>query len=89
MTILIDGYNVLFAARTVPRAAAGALQQARQELLDFLVQRLTTAELTRTTIVFDAKQAPTGRDTECQYDVHGIRVLFRAITTRRTICWSN
>ncbi len=66
----------LFAARIVPRAAVGALQHARQELLDFLVQRLTAAELTQTIIVFDAKHAPTGRDTECQYEFRGIRVLF-------------
>lgn len=90
MPILIDGYNLLFAAgfatppgwqAKVSRTAygdnaggAGQLEQGRVSLLQFLARRLTEAERRETTIVFDAKR-PGNRD-EMEQSHAGLRVLF-------------
>lgn len=75
MTTLIDGYNVLFAARIVRQGETGALEQARRELLEFLLKKLTPVEARETVIVFDAKRQ-SRRDLPQESDFRGITVLF-------------
>jgi predicted RNA-binding protein with PIN domain len=74
MAILIDGYNLLNAAGVERRGRGTVLAQARQGLLGFLASALTEDEATRTTIVFDSKDAPPGLPREEQFGA--IRVLF-------------
>lgn len=75
MAILIDGYNVLFAAGMIPRAVGpGELARARQWLIERLLRRLDTATRMDTVIVFDAKDAP--KHVPDAYQISGIQVLF-------------
>src|SRR5512145_1807881 len=60
MALLIDGYNLLHAAGIFPAGGPPTLERARLALLDFLVERLPVKEVSRTTVVFDAAQAPPG-----------------------------
>ena len=70
MHLLIDGYNLLHVtgftgSASRVRSQAGrrgpsGLQRAREALLRFLVASIDTADLPRTTIVFDAKDAIPG-----------------------------
>lgn len=60
MALLIDGYNLLHASGIFPDDGPPTLERARVALLDFLAERLPSKELARTTIVFDAAQAPPG-----------------------------
>lgn len=75
MAILIDGYNVLFAAGMIPRdVPPGSLAQARQWLIQRLLTRLDTATRHETVIVFDAKDAP--KHVPDAYQVSGIQIFF-------------
>ncbi len=77
MPILIDGYNLLFAANIVA-AAPGPYEFAasRRALLRFLVAVLTEEERRQTTVVFDGRGAPPGLPPQ---DVFAeISVLFSA-----------
>jgi hypothetical protein len=59
--LLIDGYNLMHAAGMArERYGPGDLQRARERLLKFLFQRLTGSERAKTTLVFDARDAPQG-----------------------------
>lgn len=59
MALLIDGYNLLFAAGfSDPSPTAPRLAHARLALLDFVASSVDPAERPRTTVVFDAAQAP-------------------------------
>lgn len=61
MSILIDGYNLIIAVGIMGRGTGpGSLERARLALLNFLAESLEPNEIGRTTIVFDAKNAPTG-----------------------------
>ncbi len=75
MALLIDGYNLLHVTSVLgpaPRARTltdrqrcvqhgpSGLQRAREALLRFLAASIDAADLPRTTIVFDAKDAPPG-----------------------------
>lgn len=61
--IIIDGYNLLHAAGlSQARYAPGDLNRQRHRLLVRLAQALTAAERVRCTVVFDAKDAPSGLD---------------------------
>ncbi len=61
MSLLIDGYNLLGATGIVGRgAAASSLERSRRALLDFLAESLEPKEAARTTVVFDASNAPRG-----------------------------
>jgi len=61
MSLLIDGYNLLHAAGILGQGrGAGTLERARLALLNFLAESLAPDELPRTTVVFDAKDAPPG-----------------------------
>jgi predicted RNA-binding protein with PIN domain len=75
MPLLIDGYNLLHASGIHGRGrGAGALERSREALLNVLATSLPSEEVTRTTIVFDARDPPWGvsRQTEHQ----GLTVIF-------------
>jgi predicted RNA-binding protein with PIN domain len=61
MSLLIDGYNLMHAAGMLGRRRGpGVLEKARLALLNVLAESLDPADVPRTTVVFDAKQAPRG-----------------------------
>jgi hypothetical protein len=61
MALLIDGYNLLHATGIVGRGIGpGTLERSRRALLNFLLASLPESELARTSVVFDAKDAPPG-----------------------------
>jgi uncharacterized protein len=74
MALLIDGYNLLHAAGIFPASGPPTLERARVALLDFLIERLPAKDVSRTTIVFDAAQAPPGLPHEV--DHCGLAVRF-------------
>jgi uncharacterized protein len=77
MPLLIDGYNLLYATGIVGRGIGpGSLQRSRLALLNFLAASLDPGEVTHTTVVFDARQAPWGLPRVVQH--HGITVHFAA-----------
>ena len=59
MPLLIDGYNLLHASGILG-GGSGSLERSRLALLNFLAAALDEAELPRTTVVFDAADAPRG-----------------------------
>lgn len=73
--LLIDGYNLLYAAG-MGRATCGPgdLQRCRAELLRYLFSKLTPAEIARTTIIFDARLPPPDRPSRLV--VSGLQVVF-------------
>ena len=61
MSFLIDGYNLLNATGIVGRGVGpGTLERSRLALLNFLAESLPPEEISRTTVVFDAWEAPRG-----------------------------
>jgi len=59
--LIIDGYNLMHAAGMVRgRYGPGDLQRCRERLIRFLVDHLYNEQRQRTTVVFDAKDAPPG-----------------------------
>jgi predicted RNA-binding protein with PIN domain len=59
--LIIDGYNLMHAAGMArQRYGPGDLERCRKRVLNFLCQHLSAAERARTTIVFDAADAPPG-----------------------------
>jgi hypothetical protein len=62
MALIIDGYNLLHATGIVGRGLGpGGLERARAALLNFLAASVDPRELPRTVVVFDAREAPSGR----------------------------
>jgi predicted RNA-binding protein with PIN domain len=77
MSLLIDGYNLLNAVGIVgPRVGPGGLEQSRLALLNFLAESLGPEEAPRTTVVFDAHDAPPGLPRVMSH--RGITVRFAA-----------
>lgn len=75
MTLLIDGYNLLHASGLLGRGRGkGVLESARQALLNFLANSLPEADVPRTTVVFDAHEAPWGALRRS--NIMGISVIF-------------
>ena len=75
MSLLIDGYNLLNAAATEPAGRGPTpLSRERQGLLNVLANALDEKTRQRTTIVFDAAEAPPGLPRETA--VHEMRVIF-------------
>lgn len=75
--LLIDGYNLLHAAGLArPRYGPGDLERARHRLVAMLCEKLTPAEQSRCTVVFDAQNAPA--DVQREARQHEILVLFAA-----------
>lgn len=61
MALLIDGYNLLHVTGIFGRGfGPGTLERSRRALLNFLAESIDAAELPRTTVVFDAFDAPRG-----------------------------
>ena len=62
MSLLIDGYNVLYATGILPGGSSLGkhLEAARRALVHFVAARVPPEELTRTTIVFDSHAPPFG-----------------------------
>lgn len=61
MALLIDGYNLLHAAGIFGKGRGGAsLQRSREAMLRFLAASVDDDERPRTTVVFDAADAPPG-----------------------------
>jgi predicted RNA-binding protein with PIN domain len=61
MSLVIDGYNLLHASGILGRGVGpGGLERSRGALLGFLAESLDEQELSQTTVVFDAREAPPG-----------------------------
>jgi len=77
MPLIIDGYNLLNATGIAGRGhGPGRLEQARQALLNTLVESLAPDEVPKTTVVFDASESPWG--VQQQLNHRGISVYFAA-----------
>lgn len=77
MALLIDGYNLMYAASIVgPGQGPGGLRRARHALLNWIAAVVAPAELPRTTVVFDAANAPPGLPREFVH--RGITARFAA-----------
>ncbi|MGW8257276.1 MAG: NYN domain-containing protein [Thermoguttaceae bacterium] len=75
MPLLIDGYNVLHETGILGRQTGpGSLERARLALLNFLAESLSSPEISRTTVVFDSRDAPWGAASKLNH--RGIKVLF-------------
>lgn len=72
---IIDGYNLMYAAGFCQvEYAPGDLMRCRARLLKWLLEKLTPAEIHRTTVVFDAREPPPGRPDRVM--IGGLTVLF-------------
>ncbi|MCO6457504.1 MAG: NYN domain-containing protein [Pirellulaceae bacterium] len=61
MSLLIDGYNLLHASGVLaPEGRGTSLERARGALLDCLQRLIDPGEQSRTTVVFDGRDAPPG-----------------------------
>jgi uncharacterized protein len=59
--LIIDGYNLMHACGLARKSyGPGQLRQCRVQLVRYLARHLTSPERERTTIVFDAREAPPG-----------------------------
>ena len=77
MALLIDGYNLLHVTGIFGKGrGAGGLQRSREALLRFLAASIDAKERDRTTIVFDASDAPPGLPRRLTHD--GMTVHFAA-----------
>jgi predicted RNA-binding protein with PIN domain len=77
MSLVIDGYNLMYVAGILGRGTGpGSLQRSRLALLNFLAESIEPRELPRTTVVFDAREAPRGLPRSVQH--RGITVRFAA-----------
>ena len=75
MSLIIDGYNLLYAAGIVgAKTGPGGLERSRAALLGFLAELLDPREAARTTVVFDAKNPPPGLPRSVEY--RGMTVCF-------------
>ncbi|MGA2064717.1 MAG: NYN domain-containing protein [Thermoguttaceae bacterium] len=75
MPLLIDGYNVLNVVGILGGGQGpGGLERARLALLNFLAESLDPPEVSRTTVVFDAREAPRGLPRQTLH--RGITVRF-------------
>jgi predicted RNA-binding protein with PIN domain len=72
--ILIDGYNLLHASGVFGTVGRTSLEASREALLDWLGEVLSDAQRQRTTIVFDAREAPPGLPRSGQK--HGMQIHF-------------
>ncbi len=75
MSTLIDGYNLLHVTGIVGSGIGpGTLERSRGALLNFIASTLPPGELARTTVVFDAREAPPGLPRELEH--RGLKVLY-------------
>ena len=72
--LLVDGYNLMHAAGMARlRYGPGELERCRGRFLRFLRRHLTAYESSRTTVVFDAADAPLGLPRQSTLD--GMHIL--------------
>ncbi len=77
MALLIDGYNLLYAAGIVASGIGpGTLERARNALINFVATSIDPQELPHTVVVFDAKDPPPGRPRSTTH--RGLTVRFAA-----------
>jgi uncharacterized protein len=77
MSLIIDGYNLLYMAGIVGQGRGpGGLERSRLALLNFLAESLTPQEIAKTIVVFDAKEAPWGAPNTVEH--RGLSVQFAA-----------
>lgn len=75
MPILIDGYNLMYAAGIVgPGSGKGGLERSRAALARFVGESLDAAERGRAVVVFDAAGAPPGLPSSIT--LHGVAIRF-------------
>lgn len=75
MPLVIDGYNLLHASGILGRGVGpGSLERSRLALLNFLAESIAAPELAKTTVVFDAREAPRGLPRTVEH--RGITVRF-------------
>lgn len=74
MSLLIDGYNLIFGTNIESRGRGGALQRMRTGLLEFVAARIDRTRYKSIAIVFDAASAPPGLPT--YFQEHGVDVHF-------------
>lgn len=72
--ILIDGYNLLHASGVFGEGGRTSLESSREALLDWLAKVLGGSQAERTTIVFDAREAPPGLPRFAKK--HGLSIRF-------------
>ena len=73
--LLIDGYNLMHAAGMARSSyGPGDLERCRVRFLKYLLGHLNQPELIRTTVVFDAANAPT--DLPRRTQLQGMHILF-------------
>lgn len=72
--ILIDGYNLLQASGVFGSGGRTSLESSREAFLDWLGTVLEEKQRSRTTIVFDARDAPPGLPRSARK--HGLRIRF-------------
>lgn len=67
---MIDGYNLLHASSVFGRHGRTPLERSREALIDWLARVLDEPQRQRTTIVFDAREAPPGLpDSQVKHDL--------------------
>jgi len=75
MPLLIDGYNLLYAAGIIARGVGpSTLERSRLALLNSLVTLLEPSECQRTSVIFDGRNAPPGLPRTFRHQ--GITVIF-------------
>jgi predicted RNA-binding protein with PIN domain len=74
MSLLIDGYNLIFGTSVESRGRGGALERARTGLIEFLAFRIDRAKYKSIGVVFDSANAPPGLP--AFFEEHGIDVHF-------------
>jgi uncharacterized protein len=75
MSLIIDGYNLLHMAGILGEGIGPrSLELSRLALLNFLAESLNPREISQTTVVFDAKEAPWGAKNTLEH--RGITVRF-------------
>ncbi len=75
MSLIIDGYNLLYMAGILGEGRGPkGLELSRLALLNFLAESLVPREISQTTVVFDAKDAPWGAKNTLEH--RGITVRF-------------
>lgn len=75
MALIIDGYNLMFAAGFVgQRSGPGGLERSRLALLNFIAESIEPSAHASTTVVFDSQHAPPGLPATLQF--RGITVRF-------------
>jgi len=74
MPVIIDGYNLLHASGILAGGVGPhTLERARLALLNFLAESLPEEEISRTTVVFDAADAPPGVPRAAKHRGIGVR----------------